>query len=170
MMRRTPGIRAVCRPSAAWRRPIDVHEAALSALASTMITANKQLVGGAGAASCWPWRRGRTSAISSRPAGRRASPSAPLTSAWAGHRTRRGDGILNGTPTISSAMVRSGASLTFRRFERGPARAMPIADPTRRGGIDSDGRSVILATWPSDAVDPEKVPMEGISGHLPGGT
>ena len=131
-----------------------------------VVTANKQLVAEKGCELLALARKKNVSYLFEASVGGGIPVLHPLTQCMAANRIDEVYGILNGTTNyILTRMVRSGASFSDALSEaqaRGYAEADPTADVE---GIDAGRKICILADLAfGRQVDPEKVPMEGISG------
>ena len=130
-----------------------------------VVTANKQLVAEKGCELLALARRKNVSYLFEASVGGGIPVLHPLTQCMAANRIDEVYGILNGTTNyILTRMVRTGASFAdalAEAQEKGYAEADPTADVE---GIDAGRKTCILADLAfGHQVDPDKVPMEGIS-------
>ncbi len=142
----------------------DYTKRALSA-GKHVVTANKQLVAERGCELLALAKRKNVSYLFEASVGGGIPILHPLTQCMAANRIDEVYGILNGTTNyILTRMVRSGASFSEALGEaqaKGYAEADPTADVE---GIDAGRKICILADLAfGRQVDPENVPMEGIS-------
>lgn len=131
-----------------------------------VVTANKQLVAEKGCELLALARKKGVNYLFEASVGGGIPVLHPLTQCMAANRIDEVYGILNGTTNyILTRMVRAGASFqdALREAqEKGYAEADPTADVE---GIDAGRKTCILADLAfGRQVDPEMVPMEGISG------
>jgi len=165
MIEEDAGIRAVVETIGGVEAAYEYTKRALSA-GKHVITANKQLVAERGCELLALAKRKNVSYLFEASVGGGIPILHPLTQCLAANRIDEVYGILNGTTNyILTRMVRSGASFSEALSEaqaRGYAEADPTADVE---GIDAGRKICILADLAfGRQVDPEKVPMEGISG------
>lgn len=130
-----------------------------------VVTANKQLVAEKGCELLALAKKKNVNYLFEASVGGGIPVLHPLTQCMAANRIDEVYGILNGTTNyILTRMVRTGASFADA-LQEAQAKGYAEADPTADiEGIDAGRKTCILADLAfGHQVDPEKVPMEGIS-------